>query len=152
MSIKSFRPIKVGIGSARGHAYNAADLRRQLDTLVKNFADIAVHMKEEAAEILEDALRPTFELSQKYVPKDTLRLMHSGYLVIKQTSKGAQAAMGYAEGGNPHYALYVHEIPRAHADPTSWKYLQRAIDEDGDNIKQRLYVGVRKAMGIGRGT
>lgn len=147
MSVRPFRPFKASIGSKRGHAYNAADLRRQLDNLTKNFKALKGHMEEQAVDILYDALKPTFDLSQKYVPVDTGKLKDSGYLVVEKTSNGVQAAMGYAYRGNPHYALYVHEIPRYHAAPTSWKWLQRALEEDSGNIEKRVKQGFMIAGG-----
>jgi len=35
MSVRAFRPLKAAIGARSGHAYNAADLKRQLDNLTK---------------------------------------------------------------------------------------------------------------------
>jgi len=148
MSVRAFRPLRAAIGAKAGHGYNAADLRRQLDNLTKNFKSFQNHMEEQAIDVLYDALKPTFDLSQKYVPVDTGRLKDSGYLVVEKTSRGVEAAMGYSYRGNPHYALYVHEIPRKHAHPTRWKFLQAAIQEDGDRIPGRITQGFKKAGGV----
>jgi hypothetical protein len=147
MSVRPFRPIKVSIGSRTGHAYNAADLKRQLANLTKNFQALKEHMDDSAVDILYDALNPTFQLSQKYVPKDTGALAESGYLVVEKTTKGVEASMGYAYRGKPYYALYVHEIPRRHASPTRHKFLQAALEEDAGNIQERIVKGFKKAGG-----
>jgi len=156
MSIRAFKPMKVSLGSRSGHKYNAADLNRQLSRLTANFSRFASHMGSQAAEILEEALEPTFEKSVIYCPQDTGKLVDSGYLEVDYTKNGAQAAMGYARGGSPHYAVYVHEIPMYHKEPTRWKWLQFALQEDADDIKSRILDGVSRAsniravMGIGR--
>lgn len=157
MTIRAFKPIRIGIGSRAGHKYNAADLNRQLSRLVANFSGLAAHMGSQAPEILREALEPTFEKSKIYCPKDTKKLVNSGYLEVEQTRNGAQAAIGYARGGSPFYAVYVHEIPRYHKEPTKWKWLQQALQEDADDIHSRIINGVSRAtnvravMSIGRG-
>lgn len=156
MTIRAFKPIRVGLGSRSGHKYNAADLNRQLNRLVANFQGLTDHMGSQAPEILYQALEPTFEKSKVYCPKDTGALVGSGYLEVEQTKNGAQAAIGYARGGRPWYAVYVHEIPRYHKEPTRWKWLQLALQEDADDIRELLLNAVARAsntravMGIGR--
>lgn len=147
--VRRFIPSRVRIGASRGHAYNAGDLRRQLDQLNKNFVDFANHMRVQSANILEEALRPAFDLSQVYVPQDTGRLKDSGYLETEVTPNGARASLGYAPGGNPYYALYVHEIPTLHREPTRWKYLQSAIEETQGQVQETLRLLVQEASGVG---
>lgn len=148
MTIRAFRPVKIGIGSRSGHKYNAANLNRQLARLTSNFSGLAVHMGEQSAEILREALEPTFVKSQEYCPKQTGALVNSGYLEVQQSRNGAQAAMGYGRGGSPYYTVYVHEVPRFHPEPTRWKWLQFALQEDADSIKSRILDGVSRASNI----
>lgn len=148
MSIRAFKPIKIRMGSRSAHKYNAADLNRQLNRLVQNFQGLAAHMGDQSPEILREALEPTFEKSKVYCPKDTLKLVNSGYLEVQQTSSGAQAALGYARGGSPFYAVYVHEIPRYHKEPTKWKWLQFALQEDEPVIEELLIRGVQRASNV----
>ena len=148
MAIRGFKPIKISMGSRAAHRYNAADLNRQLGRLVQNFQGLAAHMGSQSAEILREALEPTFEKSKVYCPKDTHALVNSGFLEVQQTRNGAQAAMGYARGGSPHYAVYVHEIPRFHKEPTRWKWLQQALQEDADDIRTRIINGCTRASNI----
>ena len=141
MAIRPFKPIKITMGAKAAHKYNAAELRKQLARLAQNFQKLTAHMGEQGTEILLEALEPTFAKSQVYCPKDTGTLVKSGYLEAQQTRNGAQAAMGYAKGGNPYYAVYVHEIQRYHKDPTRWKWLQQALQEDNDDIRARIQSG-----------
>ena len=98
MSVRPFRPIKVSIGARKGHGYNAADLRRQLDNLAKNFQALKGHMEDQAIDIFYDALKPAFDLSQKYVPKDTGRLADSGYLVVEKGTSRTSIPGVFAAG------------------------------------------------------
>ena len=97
---------------------------------------------------LTEALKPTLELSAYYCPKDTLALVNSRYVATEQYRGGARCEIGYARGGEPHYAIYVHEIPATHDPPTTDKFLQRAIDEDYHNIVQRVTDNLRVRMGL----
>lgn len=75
--------------------------------------------------------------SQDYVPVETEQLKQSGHVrEYGATGKAGtvEAAVVYGPdsggwGSDAYYAVYVHEIPALHAWPTSWKYLQRAVDE-----------------------
>lgn len=149
MSISAFRPARIRFGGSRGHGqYNSADLRRQLQALEKNIASFVEHMTDMSPEVLEEAIRPTFELSKVYCPKDTGKLVASAFLQVEKGRRGASVAIGYARASNPHYAIYVHEVPMRHAEPTTWKFLQRALQEDGGNIQARIISGYRKASGM----
>lgn len=148
MTIRAFRPIKLSVGTRAGHRYNSADLRRQLDRLTQNFQGLEQHMTTQSPEVLFEALEPTFEKSKTYCPEKTGALVNSGYLEVRQSKKGAQAEIGYARGGSPHYAIYVHEAPVYHAPPTRWKWLQFALQEDEEQIRQRVLSGYSRAAGI----
>lgn len=104
----------------------------ELNSIIKQFEDVT-------PEVMIEALRPTFEKSQVYVPVQTGDLKRSGYLEQVSGGKNPTVEMGYAKGGNPRYAMYVHEmlsIPRK--PPTRAKYLERAIMEDLAQIEARL--------------
>jgi hypothetical protein len=98
-----------------------------------------------------EAVQPTFELSQYYVPVKTSDLKNSGYCEITG-SKGRVVEVGYAKGGSPHYAMYVHEILEYHHEPpTRSKFLQAAMMEDLSNIYQRLSWSYAEFMQGGAG-
>jgi hypothetical protein len=105
-------------------------------------------MGRESPKILLEAMEPTFGKSKVYCPKDTKALVNSGYLEARETKNGAEVAIGYARGGTPFYAVYVHEVPRFHKDPTRWKWLQFALQEDADDIRTRILSGVSRATNI----
>lgn len=96
-------------------------------------------------EVMIEALKPTFQLSQTYVPYDTGELHESGYLEIVRRGGRRVAEMGYGKGGGASYAAYVHErVDIAHKSPTRSKFLQAALDEDYFNILNRIAAGMRK--------
>lgn len=96
-------------------------------------------------DVMYDALEPTFELSQKYVPVDTGELKDSGYLDITKRGKNPVVEIGYGRDGAP-YAVYVHEMPHYHKPPTRFKYLQGALDEDYNQILNRIVRGAAAAV------
>lgn len=148
---RPFVPIKISMGSKSGYisaADSMATLRKQLNILQQNFRDLAKHMNVETPEVLMDALRPTFEKSQRIVPVDTGDLKESGYLEYVASKGGVQVEMGYAYRGNPHYAVYVHETPMNHKSPTQWKFLQQPLEEDARNIEQAITKSLATAAGV----
>jgi len=105
-------------------------------------------MEEETAPIVVDALKPTFEKSQKYCPKDTGDLVSSGYLESRKFRGNVVAEIGYARGNKPSYAIYVHEmLEYRHKAPTRAKFLEAAIDEDLSDIQGRILKNLKIASG-----
>lgn len=134
----------------RHEARYIASLRAQFKVITDNCERIVQAMKgKPSAEILLDALQPTFRLSQKYVPVLSGDLKASGFLEIDSTSKFPRVVIGYARGGNPHYAALVHErVDIGHASPTRSKYLLAALEEDSANIQKRIVRGYKKMLGV----
>lgn len=139
--------------------YQRNDLKKSLNDLsliisaaVKKHA---VHMNEQGAGILINALRPTFLKSQVYCPKDTGALVGTGELTVVNRSSGKTAGvttveMAYGRTGRVWYAAFVHEIRKyAHAAPTRYKFLESAIKEDLDKIPDRIADEAKKAAGTG---
>lgn len=151
MAIRRFAPVKFHFGSSAKMAQygGASQLRSQLDQLEKVFKGFAVHMEDQCGPVLEEALRPTFQKSQERTPKRTGALARSGYLEVRTNGGQTQIEMGYARGGSPSYALLVHEMPRYHKPPTTWKFLEGPINEDSAEIEQRLAEGFGYASGLG---
>lgn len=120
----------------------AAAMARTSKELTDTLLDIFDQFEDVSPEIMLTALEPTFELSQVYVPYDTGDLSESGYLEDVSTPKKPQVQIGYGRGGNPYYAMYVHEMTSIpHEAPTRSKFLQAAVMEDLDNIFMRLGKG-----------
>lgn len=89
--------------------------------------------------VLEDALVPTFELSQNYCPVLTGALKESGSLTSGVKNNEAFASISYGAGGKIHYAAIVHErTDLRHDFPTRSKYLQAALEEDVEDIRDRI--------------
>lgn len=108
--------------------------------IVEGFNEFCDNLEQKVLpEAMYDALEPTFDLSQVYVPKDTGELAESGFLDITRKGKGgAQVEIGYGRGGAP-YAVYVHEMVNiSHEAPTRSKYLEAALDEDYYEILKRI--------------
>lgn len=100
-------------------------------------------------DIMIDALRPTFEETQKQVPVETGALKASGYLEKSpEYSGGARVEMGYAYRNSPWYAQLVHEnVASWHRSPTKAKFLQDPMMADLNNIYARLGALYKAALG-----
>ena len=146
-------PISISVGNKQYKASDvssAAQLGRVLQPLLndiaKDFRDYTRKVNDFMPEDLAAALGPTLDLSLVYVPKLTHALADSAYLEVANFRNGARVEIGYGRGGDPDYAIYVHEIPYKHAAPTSDKFLQKAIDEDYFNVVQRVTHRVRARL------
>lgn len=156
--VKRFRPpIRANVGRARvpytdtsSQAEFERAIREQLRGVLKNYAAFVGHMGEVSADVLVEALEPTFAKSQQRVPKDTRALMQSGYLE-KRTFRGkAIAEIGYGRGGFPHYAAVVHEDLEVNhpGEGEEAKFLERPLLEDEGSIQARIIRGMREASGV----
>lgn len=123
-------------------------IRDQFKRIVENYEDMIEQVEDQSTELLLDALKPTFELSQKYVPVDTQDLKNSGFLEIDKSSKNPRVIIGYAKGGDPYYAVFVHEMVNlTHEAPTRAKFLLAALEEEEAAIQQRIVKGYKQMVG-----
>lgn len=114
---------------------NTANVRRQMALIVEDYERLIHYIEDVTPEVIFDALEPTFEKSKEYCPKDTGDLVKSGYLEIVD----GRVEIGYGRGGNPSYAVTVHEnLEWRHKAPTRAKWLQVALDEDEQQIQNRI--------------
>lgn len=135
--------------SGSPHSANANSARQGFQGVMKNFEKLLTHLHNNGAQVLYEALEPTFEKSQEYCPKDTGALLESGYLVITDFRGIPTVEMGYGRGGEPDYAVTVHEnLEWRHKSPTRAKWLQVAIDEDAQAIQGRVVAGYKVAGGF----
>lgn len=150
---RDVHPIKIAVGKVniRADGSTAAILGSQSQGAFKELADL---FRDYVAELeaflpqdLAGALEPTMELSLGYCPVDTGELYDSAYLAVESYRGGARVEMGYGRGGQPDYAIFVHEMPYKHAAPTRDKFLEVAIDEDYFNIVQRVSNNIRVRSG-----
>lgn len=140
----NYRASDVGSAAELGKA-----LKPQLDSLAKDIGWYIDQLADALPEDLRAALEPTFELTQERVPVKTGELKSSGYLETEAFRNSVRVEMGYGKGGNPDYAVAVHELPYAHAEPTSNKYVQNPVDEDYYNIIQRVTDRLKERSGLG---
>lgn len=124
-------------------------IREQMRVIEQNVTNFFSSVKSATPTVLKEALQPTFEKSQTYVPVDTGDLKESGYLEVSQKGDLIRAEIGYGKAGDPFYAAYVHErTDVAHAAPTRSKFLQAAVMEDMQKLNRRLVAAYRKETGI----
>jgi hypothetical protein len=117
------------------------DLQDAFQSLIDQFEGVT-------PEIMLNAVQPTFQKSQEYCPTDTGALKSSGYAEITSTARGGRVEVGYAKGGSPPYAVYVHEnLSNFHRPPTRAKWLQAAMLEDLTSIFTRIQNGYYQFMG-----
>lgn len=140
--------IKVSSGGPKGSRKPSDQMR----DIVNNFQTIIGELSGQAPDsvlqtVMRDSLIPVYQQSQVYVPYKTGDLKASGYIEVEKKGSTVFAEVGYGKGGIPHYTIIVHEdLGAYHRDPTSAKFLQRAIDEKGDQVRTRLLNGLRRAL------
>lgn len=145
MGLAPFRPVRVSIGGTR----SGSEASRQFRAIEENFRQWTLHLFGQSGEVLKQALQPTLDKAIMYCPVKTGALRKSAYLEVRRAGllRGWQAEIGFGRGGVPNYAIYVHEVPYKHKDPTRWKFLQAALQEDSSAIQQRLAGGYRTVAG-----
>lgn len=116
------------------------DTRESMSRILSNYAQLIRNVRNVLPDVLEEALRSTFNKSLMYCPVDTGLLVKSGRLISGRGSNGrAFARISYGNEGAIHYASIVHERTDLHHDaPTRAKYLQSAMEEDLGEFKSRL--------------
>lgn len=117
------------------------ELEKNLLSILDQFANVT-------PEIMKGALQPMFDLSQEYVPVRGGTLKESGYLEIVERGGRPFVEIGYAKGGSPDYAVYVHEmIEIPHTAPTRSKFLEHAVNEAVGDTIDRLVADYKEFMG-----
>lgn len=115
------------------------NVRAQMSSVINNYRKFISQVEEAMPDVLYEALQPTYELSQEYVPYDTGALADSGYLEITNFRGKPRVEIGYGLGGVPPYAVRVHETMEfRHEAPTRAKWLQVALEEDAPNVQKRI--------------
>tara|TARA_Y100000310_G_scaffold335584_1_gene417959 strand:- start:1358 stop:1840 length:483 start_codon:yes stop_codon:yes gene_type:complete len=153
------QPIKVSVGRQRIHsgiaekrpseAGYAANIGMQMRAIRDRLKGVVAGIENATPDALVFALQPIFDKSQVYVPVETMRLKNSGFLETVKTMQGASAAIGYAKGGNPFYAAFVHErIWVQHKTPTRAKFLEAAVNEHISEVGPRYVSFVQGATGL----
>lgn len=124
--------------------------RTGMGTVLANFQKWADWMNLEVVpEAMAEALEGTMDLSDHYAPKDTHTMVNSRYIKVKKSRGGnARAEVGYNRYGEAPYTIFVHEMPQFyHEPPTTYKFLERAIDEDTPELLGRLASNLKARAG-----
>ncbi len=140
------KKIRVGLGkqfsrrtmypSEAGYIQN---VNMQMREITKQVEQVISELEDISEDVIMEALQPTFEKAKYYTPKDTMELVESAYLEKTGFRGKPRVEKGFAKGGSPHYAVYVHEILEyQHAEPTKAKFLEHAMNEDLQMIYKRL--------------
>ncbi len=105
-------------------------IRAQMKSVEESYTRLIEMLRADTPKAIKQMLRPVYDRSQELVPIDTGVLKRSGYLEVV-TRRGQYAGeVGYGRGGNPPYAVLVHEnLDAQHAPPTQAKFLEQAADE-----------------------
>lgn len=151
------RRVKIQVGKQRLTARSSSVAERhyvaEVNAATKAITDELMNIFKQAENLSEDilieALEPTGEKALKYTPYDT-GLLHSSYYLEKTPFRGApRVEMGFAKGGNPHYAAIVHEmLDMPHAPPTRAKFLEQALKEDMPVLLTRIRAAYKRFMGL----
>lgn len=146
--------LKVGKTSVRTTGYmSEASFVKQINagmrSIEKDVQYIMDQFEDVTPEIMYDALKPTFDKTQERVPKRTNALANSGYLEIVERRGKPTVELGYAKGGYPDYAVYVHEMLEIpHRAPTSAKFVEGPVNEDLGDIIDRITSAYRDFMSV----
>lgn len=121
--------------------------RQSMAGVISNYAKLVQYVRKIAPEVLEEALQPTFEKSQRYVPVDTGALKATGRILTTRKGRSFRTEISYGGDGLLHYASIVHELTHLqHKAPTRAKYLESALNEDLGFFKQRVVDAVRSRI------
>lgn len=142
------------MGSRYSRQHHAASIRalteqfhKETGSILEALDEFVEGVKGDIPEILVEALEPTFGKALEYCPQDSGDLRASGYLEAEKYRGGSRAVIGFGKGGQPDYAIYVHELPYAHEAPTRSKFLQAALDEDYFSIVSSIPRLIRERAG-----
>lgn len=125
------------------------DTRRALKRVVDTINDIIDSVEGSTADAIEYATLPILQRANKYVPKDTRALANSQYQETRTFRGRVVTELGYALGGKPDYAVWVHEIASyEHEPPTRYKFLQAAITEKLPEVRPRLIKYLQESSGL----
>lgn len=145
--------LKVGKVNVRTTGYMSEasyvkQINQGLGQLTKSLVDLLKQFEDATPEIMLDAMRPMYDKSQEYVPVRGGTLKNSGYLEIVEKRSKPVVEMGYAKGGSPDYAVYVHEMTSIpHVAPTRAKFLEHAVNEEIGSTIDRLVANYKGFMG-----
>ena len=137
-SVGRIRVTSAASPSEGRYIQNMRNQTKDLNDIIKKVMDHVVGVTPHA---IIHALEPIYDRSQELVPKDTRKLMKSGFIEVNTEGRSGnvRALIGYARFGKPQYAAFVHEMVHIpHARGESAKFLEIAINEKIGNFDRRL--------------
>lgn len=150
------QPFKATVGRSRltksvgaSEAAFTTSVKEQMQGIIDEYNSFIDYVDGVTPDIILEALKPTGELAQEYCPFRT-GILRSSYYLEKQQRKGfSEVEIGFAKGGFPDYAVFVHEnLEAKHEEPTRAKFLQSALEEDWPNVYDRIIQGIKEATGV----
>lgn len=130
-------------------AASTRDVRRQMQQILDNAKDVIQAIEGNSPAALIYAVQPIYDESQELVPVDTGKLKDSGFVEVRSTTRGATAVVGYAKGGDPDYAVWVHEHLEVHHEPpTQAKFLEEAVNRHIEEVPERYAYFVKNSLGL----
>jgi len=122
--------------TASYNRFYAQRTQKSMAAVNKNFAALIQTMTGIAPDVLKQVLQPTLDLAQVYTPVDTGELVNSGRLRVTRTHQNPRVEIAFG-GGAVNYAALVHEKTEYwHEPPTRSKYLQTAMQETLDDMRE----------------
>ena len=108
----------------------------------------ALRLIEEASgKGVKDVADTILEVSQTMVPVDTGKLRASGFTNVEKLPSGPVAVAGYAEDGDPHYAIIVHENQDLrHKAPTQHSLLLEGMQRTEPDMEEIVAKRIRKVL------
>ncbi len=149
-------PLNLNVGRVRrtsvvspSEATYIKSIRDQMALISSNVLKVVKRLDESTPDAIRFGLEPIFQESQRLVPVDRGPLKASGFIEVRKTAGGAQAAIGYGRYGRPTYAAFVHErLDLRHAPPTQAKFLEEPIMKGIDTFRRRVALFYRKQTGL----
>lgn len=140
---------RLGAGVRPSEADYTRQIRAQMKQIEDNLMKVIRGIEGLTPEALEYGVQPIYDLSQVYVPRKTEALANSGSIDASVTSRGARVVVSYGKGGEPEYAVFVHEmVDYYHAPPTQAKFLEQAVNEEVGNVRDRVAEFLKDRTGV----
>ena len=125
----------------------AKSMRASMQQIIDNYQDFVDSVEEVTPQVLMNSLEPTFQKSQNYCPVDSGKMKASGYLIDTTFRGHPRVELGYGKNGEPDYTARQHEdLEFRHKAPTRAKWLQSALEEDAQDVQQRIIDGMKGAV------
>lgn len=129
---------KVRNNASPSEAAYTRNINKQMDAIKRNLNKLISGIENANPQALHYAVQPIYQDSQRVVPEDTGTLKDSGFIETRRNASSATVVVGYAKGGHPHYAIYVHErLELEHDSPTQAKFLEDPIKWNMNKILPR---------------